>query len=52
MMRGIIAEGVLMASARDDVSKYIKKKYKASPEYLWKRYPSFAVYRHEDNRNT
>lgn len=39
-----------MASIRDDVSKYIKKKYKASPEYLWKRYPSFAIYRHEDNR--
>ena len=39
-----------IASVRDDVSKYIKKKYKASPEYLWKRYPSFAIYRHEDNR--
>ena len=39
-----------MASIRDDVSKYIKNKYKASPEYLWKRYPSFAVYKHEDNR--
>jgi len=37
-----------MASIRDDVSKYIKKKYKASPEYLWKRYPTFAIYRHED----
>ena len=46
----IMVGGVLMASVRDDVSKYIKKKYKASPEYLWKRYPSFAVYRHEDNR--
>ena len=50
MMCEIIAGGVLMASVRDNVSKYIKKKYKASPEYLWKRYPSFAVYRHEDNR--
>ncbi|SFB31159.1 Predicted DNA-binding protein, MmcQ/YjbR family [Acetitomaculum ruminis DSM 5522] len=35
---------------REDVEKYIKKKYKASPEYLWKRYPDYAVFRHEDNR--
>jgi len=39
-----------MASVRDDVSKYIKKKYKASPEYLWKRYPSFAVYRRDKGK--
>ena len=32
-----------MTSIRDDVSKYIKKKYKASPEYLWKRYPASAA---------
>jgi predicted DNA-binding protein (MmcQ/YjbR family) len=38
-----------MASIRENVSKYIKKKYKASPEYLWKRYPRFAVFRHDDN---
>ena len=37
-------------SIRDDVTKYIKKKYKASPEYLWKRYPDYAVFRHDDNR--
>lgn len=37
-------------SIRDDVIKYIKKKYKASPEYLWKRYPDYAVFRHDDNR--
>ena len=35
---------------REDVEKYIKKKYKASPEYLWKRYPYYAAFRHEDNR--
>ncbi|WP_334290920.1 MmcQ/YjbR family DNA-binding protein [Oribacterium sp. FC2011] len=40
----------VMTSIRDDVSKYIKEKYKASPEYLWKKYPSFAIFRHEDNR--
>ncbi len=32
-----------MASVRVDVSKYIKKKYKASSEYLWKRYPASAA---------
>ena len=37
-------------SIRDDVTKYIKKKYKASPENLWKRYPDYAVFRHDDNR--
>ena len=29
---------------------YIKKKYKVSPEYPWKRYPTNAVFRHRDNR--
>ena len=28
---------------------YIIKKYGTSPEYLWKRYPDYAVFRHEDN---
>ncbi len=39
-----------MASIREDIAKYIKEKYKASPEYLWKRYPRYAVFRHDDNR--
>jgi len=34
---------------RKTVTDYIKKKYGASPEYLWKRYPDYAVFRHEDN---
>jgi predicted DNA-binding protein (MmcQ/YjbR family) len=34
---------------KDKVFKYIKDKYKASPEYLWRRYPGYAVFRHEDN---
>lgn len=34
---------------RDSVFKYIKEKYKAAPEYLWRRYPGYAVFRHEDN---
>lgn len=35
---------------RDKIAKYLKKKYGTEPEYLWKRYPRFAVFRHEDNR--
>jgi len=34
---------------RRTVTEYIKKKYGTSPEYLWKRYPDYAVFRHEDN---
>ena len=37
-------------SLRDEVIGYIKEKYKADPEYLWKRYPDYAVFRHSDNR--
>lgn len=31
---------------REDVFKYIAQKYDAKPEYLWKKYPSYAVLRH------
>ncbi len=34
---------------RDFVFEYMKKKYKAAPEYLWKKYPDYAVFRHSDN---
>lgn len=34
---------------RDSVFKYIKDKYMADPEYLWRRYPGYAVFRHGDN---
>ena len=37
-------------SLRDAVYGYIKKKYKAEPEYLWAKYPDYAVFRHSDNR--
>lgn len=35
---------------RDRLFDYVKKKYKAAPEYLWRRYPDYAVFRHADNR--
>lgn len=39
-----------MASFREKLFVYIKEKYKASPEYLWRRYPNYAVFRHGDNQ--
>ncbi len=39
-----------MKSYREQLFAYIKKKYKASPEYLWRRYPGYAVFRHGDNQ--
>lgn len=37
-------------SQRERIFDYAKKTYGTSPEYLWKRYPSYAVLRHADNR--
>ena len=35
---------------RDQVFSYVKNKYKADPEYLWRRYPDYAIFRHADNQ--
>ena len=35
---------------RQTLYDHINDKYKSSPEYPWKRYPSNAVFRHTDNR--
>ena len=34
---------------REQLFDYVKKKYKAEPEYLWTRFPNYAVFRHADN---
>ena len=34
---------------RTRVITYIQEKYGAGPEYLWRRFPDYAVFRHEDN---
>ena len=39
-----------MKTLREDVFQYAKGKYKTEPEYLWRRFPHYAVLRHEDNR--
>ena len=35
---------------REQLFDYIKKKYKANPEYLWRRFPDYAIFRHTDNK--
>ena len=39
-----------MGSLREDVFQYVRKKYKSEIEYLWLRFPSYAVFRHRDNQ--
>ncbi len=39
-----------MNEMRERLFTYAGKKYRASPEYLWARYPNYAVLRHRDNR--
>lgn len=34
---------------RRKIIDYIKKKYKAEPEHLWRSYPDYIVFRHSDN---
>ena len=34
---------------RQKLFDHVKKKYKAKPEYLWKRYPDYVIFRHSDN---
>lgn len=34
---------------REQLFDHVKKKYKADPEYLWMRFPDYAVFRHTDN---
>ena len=38
------------SSIREKIYGYVKKKYGTEPEYLWRRFPDYAVFRHEDNR--
>ena len=35
---------------REQLTDIIREKYGADPEYPWKRYPDYAVFRHAENR--
>ncbi len=39
-----------MTRMKERLFAYCEKKYHATPEYLWARYPNYAVLRHSDNR--
>ena len=39
-----------MTEIKEKLLAYAKKKYHAAPEYLWARYPGYAVLRHRDNK--
>ncbi|MCM1227447.1 MAG: MmcQ/YjbR family DNA-binding protein [Clostridium sp.] len=40
----------MKTSLREQVLTYALTKYHTSPEYLWKKFPDYAVLRHENNR--
>ena len=35
---------------KKDVIEYILEKYGTNPEYLWKNFPEYAVFRHNSNK--
>ena len=41
---------MLLHSLKEDVFRYIREKYGSDIEYLWRRYPNYAVFRHRDNQ--
>lgn len=40
----------MYVSLRNEIFEYAKKKYHTEPEYLWMRFPGYAVLRHIDNK--
>lgn len=36
-------------SLREQICLYVKEKYQTEPEYLWNKFPGYAVFRHSDN---
>ncbi|QEZ91940.1 MmcQ/YjbR family DNA-binding protein [Proteus sp. CD3] len=34
---------------RSDLIEYIKNNYGSDPEYLWRKYPNYVVFRHSGN---
>lgn len=35
---------------KQKIINFISKKYNVAPEYLWRRYPTYCVFRHRDNK--
>lgn len=34
---------------RDEIFHFFEKHYNANPEYLWEKFPDYAVFRHQKN---
>ncbi|MBQ6520800.1 MAG: MmcQ/YjbR family DNA-binding protein [Anaerolineaceae bacterium] len=39
----------MSSSLREKVFSYVRSRYGSEIEYLWRRYPDYAVFRHKDN---
>lgn len=48
--RGCGKEIMMKQSLRDEILRYAKRKYGSEAEYLWARYPTYAIVRHQDNQ--
>lgn len=35
---------------RNDIFNYLKKQYNSSPEFLWRKYPNYAVFKHDSGK--
>lgn len=42
-------EKEIRALKREEIFDYVKKKYGTQPEYLWSKYPTYAVLRHKES---
>ena len=40
----------MSVSVREEVFRYVKKEYNSEIEYLWARFPIYAIFRHNDNK--
>lgn len=40
----------MKAAVRDSLFQYAREQYDAEPEYLWERYPNYAVLRHPGSK--
>ena len=38
-----------LSSLREEIFNYVQSKYGSDIEYLWRRYPDYAIFRHNDN---
>lgn len=41
--------GIRMAEIKEKIIKFINRRYNAAPEYLWRRYPTYCIFRHVGN---